>query len=476
MRVLSSIMGDGLIMHLACSDRIQGQVKLVVPAELKTSLGQSIVPLLRTWMSFGQVSSMSSNAVCNEAGLDILPIWQAQMLLGSHVAQHSCPHGTDVRSTNGASNVVITRRNVGSQRAQGVEWSLVAPVQLFAHVVGDLVQWHMPWAFIHDLDTLLPSTLGQIALHLELAELGLVIGILDAARTESITNAEGHVVLLANVQNVIPVLVCEILLVLGDAQLGMDGTTTADNTSEALGCQWHKTQQHTRMNRPIVHTLFGLLDQRLAEDLPRQILRNTINLLQSLVNWDRANGHRTVSNDPLTCLMDVLSSAQVHQGISTPKRAPLQFLNLFLDGRGHCRVANIGIDLHLEVSADDHGLRLWMIAIGRNDGTSTCNFRADELRFHPLARCNKGHLFRDDALLGIIHLSASAIFRSCTALNPFLAQLWQTFTRRMAHRTRSVVDVQVIATWVLICEVNAAEGHTERFTSGFKAYLLVDFL
>ena len=73
--------------------------------------------------------------------LHILSVWQAQMLLGGHIAKHGCPrsangqwqtqqtagshqwqtqlcspHGTDVGSTDGASNVIVAGGNVCGQR------------------------------------------------------------------------------------------------------------------------------------------------------------------------------------------------------------------------------------------------------------------------------------------------------------------------------------------------------------------------
>eukprot|EP00438_Fugacium_kawagutii_P005648 Skav219565 [mRNA] locus=scaffold886:86975:94396:+ [translate_table: standard] len=170
-------------MHLACRHRIQGKVELIVPAELKACLGQGVVPLLRTWMSFGQVSRVGSDFVGNDASLHVFSIRQAQMLLWGHVAEHGSPHSTDVGSANGAGDVIVARSDVGGQWAQGVEWCLMAPVQLLAHVVGDLVQGHVSRSLVHHLDTLLPGALGQIALHLQFAELGFVICILDAPGT-----------------------------------------------------------------------------------------------------------------------------------------------------------------------------------------------------------------------------------------------------------------------------------------------------
>lgn len=50
-------------------------------------------------------------------------------------------------------------------------------------------------------------------------------------------------------------LVGKVLLVLQQAQLGVDGATTADNAGDAVGRQGNVAQQHASMNGPVVNTL-----------------------------------------------------------------------------------------------------------------------------------------------------------------------------------------------------------------------------
>ena len=47
------------------------------------------------------------------------------------------------------------------------------------------------------------------------------------------------------------------------------------------------------------------------------------------------------------------------------------FFDLFIDGGGNSRVADVGIDLHEEVAPDDHGLRFGVIDVTRNDGATS---------------------------------------------------------------------------------------------------------
>ena len=67
---------QGFVMIFTRGIRIKGQIKLIIPAELKTGFGQSIITRLCTRMTFSKVSSMSSNFISDNAVFDVLFIWQ----------------------------------------------------------------------------------------------------------------------------------------------------------------------------------------------------------------------------------------------------------------------------------------------------------------------------------------------------------------------------------------------------------------
>mmetsp|Transcript_7691 Transcript_7691/g.13557 ORF Transcript_7691/g.13557 Transcript_7691/m.13557 type:complete len:298 (-) Transcript_7691:27-920(-) len=219
---LPGVRRDGLVVHGASGHRIQRQVELIVPSELESGLGQGVVPLLGVWVSLAQIRSMCCNLVRNHTCLDIISVWQTQMFLGRNVAQQSSAQMTNVGGANGRGDVVVSWRNIGHQRTQSVEWRLIAPLQLVLHVFGDLVQRNVAWTFVHDLHVVLPRTSGQVALSLEFGKLGLIIGVIDRTRSQAITNRERHIVFTTNLANLVPVLISKVLLVMGQAPLGVD--------------------------------------------------------------------------------------------------------------------------------------------------------------------------------------------------------------------------------------------------------------
>ncbi len=187
------------------------------------------------------------------------------------------------------------------------------------------------------------------------------------------------------------------------------------------------------MDGEVVHALLGLLDQGVAEQLPGQVFGDAIDLLQRLVDRHRADRHRRVADDPLAGFVNVLAGGQVHHRIRAPADAPGQLGHFFLDGGTQCRVADVAVDLHQEVAADDHRLQLGVVDVGRDDGATAGDFVTDEfggdflgnagaealtrvlliqqaggavfLQLHVLADGDELHLGRDDALTRIVHLA-----------------------------------------------------------------------
>ena len=302
---------------------IEGEVELIVPPELETSLTEGIITVLGTRVSLGQVSNVSGNLVGNDSGLDIVTVWQTKVLLGSHVAKHGSTESGNVGSTNGGSDVVVARSNIRSEWSKSVERSLMTPIELVAHVLWNLVQRDMARSFVHDLDVLGPRACGQETLSHEFGKLCFVVGIEDGARTEAVTNGQRNVVFSTDIQNIVPMFVGEVLLVVVDVPLGMDGSTTRDDTSLAMDRHGDISQQDTGMDGEVVNTLLGLLNQGFPEDFPREVFGNTIHLFKCLINRDSSDWNGRVAHDPFTSLANVHTSTQIHEGVSTPEHRPL---------------------------------------------------------------------------------------------------------------------------------------------------------
>ena len=238
----------------------------------------------------------------------------------------------------------------------------------------------MAGAFDHHLHVVLPGDLGQFAQRLQFAELRFVVGIVDRAGTQAVAEREAHVVGLHDLADVLEMGVEEAFLVVRQAPFRHDRAAARHDAGHALRGQRHVAQQHAGMDREIVHALLGLFDQRVAEDLPGQVFGLAVDLFQRLVDRHRADRHRRVADDPFAGLVDVLAGGQVHHGVAAPADRPGHLLDFFLDARTQRGVADVGVDLHQEVAADDHRLDFGMIDVGRDDRAARRDFVAHEFR------------------------------------------------------------------------------------------------
>ena len=81
---------------------------------------------LRARVALGQVRRVRRDLVGDDAVLDVLPVRQAQVLLGRDVAEHGRAVPADHGRADGRRDVVVARRDVGHQRPERVEGRLVA--------------------------------------------------------------------------------------------------------------------------------------------------------------------------------------------------------------------------------------------------------------------------------------------------------------------------------------------------------------
>ncbi len=141
-------------------------------------------------------------------------------------------------------------------------------------------------------------------------------------------------------------------------------------------------EPHAGMDREIIDALLGLFDQRVAEQFPGQLLGLAADLFQSLIDRHRADRHRRVADDPFADRVDVAPGRQVHDRVGAPARRPDQLVDFLGDRRGDDRIADIRVDLHQEVAADDHRLGFRVVDVVRDDRPAARDLVAHEFRRH----------------------------------------------------------------------------------------------
>ena len=136
------------------------------------------------------------------------------MLFRRHVAEHGAAEPADHRRPNARREVVIARRNIGSQRPQGVERCFVAVLQLLGHVAADHLHRHVARTFNHHLHVILPGDLSQLAQRVQLGKLRFVVRVANRARTQAVAQRQRDIVRGADFANFAEVLVEEVFLMM----------------------------------------------------------------------------------------------------------------------------------------------------------------------------------------------------------------------------------------------------------------------
>ena len=77
----AALSGKRFVVEVLRGVRIERQVELILPAELKSCFGQGIVSDLRAGMAFRQVCGVGGNFVGDDAGLHVFSIGQTQGVL-----------------------------------------------------------------------------------------------------------------------------------------------------------------------------------------------------------------------------------------------------------------------------------------------------------------------------------------------------------------------------------------------------------
>src|SRR6185295_925536 len=172
----------------------------------------------------------------------------------------------------------------------------------------------------------------------------------------------------------------EVFFMMCQTPFRMDRSATGHDAGHAFGGHRHIGEAHARVDGEVVDSLFCLLDERVAKELPSQVFGLASDFFQRLIDGYGADGHRRVTDDPFAGLVNVLAGGEIHYGIGAPSNGPDHLFDFFFDGGGDRRVADVGIDLHQKIAADDHGLAFLVVDVGRDDRAATGDFIADKFR------------------------------------------------------------------------------------------------
>ncbi len=155
--------------------------------------------------------------------------------------------------------------------------------------------------------------------------------------------------------------------------------------------------------------------------------------------------------------MNIAAGGEVHHRIGAPTGRPDQLFDLFFDRGADGRVADIGVDLHQEIAADNHRLRFWMINVGGDNRAAGCHLLAYKLRRNvfrqvraeAVARVLLAQYFATNALATHIFPQGDELHLRRHDPLTRIVKLRNPTSRHRAARARQIIEAQMIEPFIL---------------------------
>src|ERR1051325_1134178 len=150
MRELGSLGGQRLVVEGPSRLCVERETELVLPAEFEPRFAESIVPDARARVALGEVCRVSSDLVRYDAGLHIILVWKTEVLLWRYIAEHRRAEPPDHSRSDCGRDVIVAWGDIRHERAECVERSAVAELELLVHVLSYEVHGNVARPFDHD--------------------------------------------------------------------------------------------------------------------------------------------------------------------------------------------------------------------------------------------------------------------------------------------------------------------------------------
>src|SRR5918992_535430 len=153
-----------------------------------------------------------------------------------------------------------------------------------------------------------------------------IVGVSDTARPQSVAEREGHVVSFHDLADLFEMSVKKVLLMVRQTPFRQNRAAPRHDSGNALSRPWNVAQQHSGVDREVIDPLLGLLNQRVAVDLPGEILGFATDLFEGLINRHSPDGYGRIAQNPLARLMNVVTRRKIHHRVGAPAGGPNHLL------------------------------------------------------------------------------------------------------------------------------------------------------
>ena len=328
------------------------------------------------------------------------------MLRRGDIAQEGrAAHGGN-RPADGRGDVVVPRGDVRHQGAQHIEGRPHADALLHLHVGRHLVQGHMAGALHHHLDVVLPGPLGQLAQTHQLLNLAHVGGVGQAAGPAGIPQRDGHVVLFADVQNLVEVLVEGVFLP-GHGHPGEhQAAAPADNVHLPLvaadlvnGLAGDAAVQGDK-----VHPVLRVKAHHVDEVLGGEGAQVPLVVDDAVVHRHGADHGGALGHQLFPEGLGVPVGGQVHDGLGPQVDGALHLFHLDVIVLAVPGDPQVHVDLGAQHAAHALGVQAGVGLVGADGHLAFCHQLHQPLQRHVFLLRHGLHLWGGNALAGGVHL------------------------------------------------------------------------
>ena len=356
--------------------------------------------------ALGNVGGVGRDLRGHDALLHVVHVGQGQMLRRGDIAQEGGTAGGSHGSADGGGDVVIAGGDVGDEGSQHVERGTHADALLHLHIGGDLIQGHMAGAFHHDLHVVGPSPLGQLAQTDQLLDLADVGGVGQAAGAACVAQRDGHIVLFADVQNFIEVLV-ERVFVAGHAHPCEDQRAAAADDVHlplVLADLVDGLAGDAAVEGDEVHAVLRVQTHHVDEVLRGQGGEVALVVDDRVIHRHGADHHRALVGQLLAEGLGVAVAGQVHNGLCAHVHGAHHLLHLDVVILAVAGDAEVDVDLGAQHAADALRVQAGVVLVGGDGNLALGDELPDLFGGAVLLLGDDLHLLGDDALAGGVHL------------------------------------------------------------------------
>ena len=410
----------------ACADgfgglRVDGFQPLRLPIQFAARRGHAVVLLARAGNALGDVGGVGGDTAGDDALFDVVHVGQGQMFGGRDVAQEGRAVGRRHRAADGGGDVVVAGSDVGNEGAEHVKRRAPADALLHFHVGGDLIQRHVPRAFDHDLNVLVPGAAGQFAEADELLDLTDVGGVGETAGAAGVAEADGDVVLAADVEDLVEMGIKRVFLA-GHAHPGEDkAAAAADDVHRpsAASDLLDGLARDAAVERDEINAVFRVQAHHVDEILSAERGKVAPVMDDRVVHGHGADHGGALAAQLAAERPRVAVAGQVHDRLRAQSDGAHHLLHFHVVVRAVAADAEIDVDLGLEHAADAVGIEAPMPVVGGDHGCALGHPAHQFLDAAAFFLRDDLHFRRDDAASRRFHLRVVVSFHVADSLPAF---------------------------------------------------------